>query len=325
MKRESPVRHARALLLCAALLPLAARAADPVPQPAESAKERHDEAKALPSDAPRAADEHARSWEAAPVLETQVHGRELKEEERIGDYAQPRWTARRRFPTTRVYVVPGGAAQFEYWLETKTPFDNPGDTRFRSLYEMEFGLGHRLQLDLYLETLQQGPEQWHVSAEKAELRYAFADWGVLPGNPTLYLEWTRQSEGPHKGEVKLLLGDEIAPRWHWGANLVFERELGGASQGHEYALTGAVSYTVLDQKFSIGAEAQVELVDVRGHRFDFNGYEFLVGPSLQWRPLRQAHVDLVALFGVETERQDAESPFGTEALFEPTLVIGWEF
>ena len=28
----------------------------------------------------------------------------LHEEERIGSYGQPRWTAHRRFPTTRVYV-----------------------------------------------------------------------------------------------------------------------------------------------------------------------------------------------------------------------------
>jgi len=325
MRSGSPLRREWAWLLCAAVVSSTGRASEPVPQPAESARERREATKGVPVEVPRALEEHARSWEAEPVPETQVHERELKEEQRIGEYAQPRWTARRRFPTTRLYVVPPGTAQFEAWLETKTPFGDPGDTRFRSLYELELGLGHRLQLDLYLETLQQGTEAWAVSSEKAELRYAFADWGVLPGNPTVYLEWTRQHEGPHKGEIKLLLGDEFAPRWHWGVNLVFERELGGAAQGHEYAVTGAVSYTVWDQIFSVGAEAKVEGVDVRGHRFDFNGYEFLAGPSLQWRPVRHSHLDLVALFGVETERADASSPFGTQALFEPTLVVGWEF
>ena len=265
------------------------------------------------------------SYAAPAIPETKVSApRALREEQLIGTYAQPRWTAKRRFPTTRIYVVPEGTAQFEWWLETKTPFDAADNSRFRSQFEFEFGLGHRLQLDLYLETEQQAFGEWGLSAEKFEVRYAFADWGQLPGNPTLYVEWVRQHEGPHKAELKLLLGDELAPRVHWGANLVYERALGGSREA-EYAATAGVGYTLRDEQFSLGGELKVELVDVKDRRFKFDAFEVLVGPSLQWRPVKAAHVDLVALVGTEFERGDPEADFESEVILEPTLVFGWEF
>jgi hypothetical protein len=298
---------------------------DPIPQPASSAQERSQEQREQPQ--PKAADdhEHVPSYAAPAIPETRVSApRVLREEERIGTYEQPRWTAQRRFPNTRIYVVPEGTAQFEWWLETKTPLDSADDTRFRSLFEFEFGLGHRLQLDLYLETLQQSFGEWNLSAEKFEVRYAFADWGALPANPTLYVEWTRTHEGPHKAELKLLLGDELAPRLHWGANLVYERVLGGTRDA-EYAITGGLSYTLQDEQFSLGGELKVELVDVTGRRFKFDGVEVLAGPSIQWRPVKAAHVDLVALFGPEFERGGADAGFESSIILEPTFIFGWEF
>src|SRR5256885_10940552 len=56
--------------------------------------------------------------------------------------------------------------------------------------------------------------------------------------------------------------DELAPRLHWGANLVYERVLGGARDA-EYALTAGLSYTLEDQRFSVGAELNVELAEDR--------------------------------------------------------------
>jgi len=282
-------------------------ATDPIPSPAHAAQQEGEEAKPSP-----------------PAGETVVRATELREEERIGSYAQPRWTAIRRFPGTRIYVVPEGTVQVEYWLEGKTPLGTAGDTRFRSQLELELGLGHRLQLDLYVQTEQEGTGALELLAEKAELRYAFADWGALPGNPTLYLEWKRESGGGHFAELKLLLGGELSRRLHWGANLVWERELFGAGS-NEYALTAGMAYTVLDETLSAGAELKSEVVDVRFHRFNPSSYEVLAGPSLQYRPVRRAHLTLVTLFGWETERDLAAATAETVALFEPTLIVGLEF
>jgi hypothetical protein len=241
----------------------------------------------------------------------------LKEEERIGAYAQPRWTARRRFPTTRVYVVPEGTLSFEWWLEAK--LEAGAKPRFRSQYEFEFGLGRRLQLDLYLTTQQEGLDApLLLHREKVELRYALADWGDIPTNPTVYLELVRENGGPPRAEVKLLLGDEAATRWHWGVNAVFEAQLGGA-QENEYAFTAAVAYTVLDEIFSLGLEAQLEAADDASGRLRFNSVEAAAGPSLQWRPVPPLHVDLVGLFGAA-----AITGAAPHAIFESLVVIGWE-
>ena len=57
-----------------------------------------------------------RTWEY-PVIQVTAP-RPLREENLIGSYEQPLWTATRRFPSTRVYVVPEGKMEVEYWLRT---------------------------------------------------------------------------------------------------------------------------------------------------------------------------------------------------------------
>lgn len=96
----------------------------------------------------------------------------LREEGRIGSYAQPLWTATRRFPSNRVYVIPEGKIDFEYWLRTTIDKDK---TKYRSLWEVEFGLPCRFQLDLYLRTDESTDSDVVEVSEQIELRYALAD------------------------------------------------------------------------------------------------------------------------------------------------------
>src|SRR5213078_5265 len=214
------------------------------------------DAQRRPSTQTTAQPERMRSFELPPVTVVGEKASQLREEDRVGSYGQPRWTATRRFPGTRVYVVPEGKLEFEYWL--RPTLNKDGSTDTRSLYELEMGLPHRFQLDLYLRTDQEGDKGDMLLGEQIEVRYAFADWGKLPGNPTVYFEYVMLEDRPDKIEPKLLLGGELAPKWHWGANLVAEIELGG-ERSHEYQLTGAISYTVIDEKFSVGAESQLIL------------------------------------------------------------------
>jgi hypothetical protein len=104
----------------------------------------------------------------------------LVEEQLIGPNQQPRWTAERRFPSTRVYVQPPGTAQFEFWLRPTSPREGP--TELRTLAELEFGLPYRFQLDLYAhtESVSDGPTQ---VGESVELHWALADWNKIWGNP----------------------------------------------------------------------------------------------------------------------------------------------
>lgn len=253
------------------------------------------------------------TWEMPPV---DVYGKApLAEEDRIGDYEQPRWTAHRRFGETRVYVIPKGMVEFEYWLRPDAAKDGP--TQFASMYEVEFGLPGRLQLDLYAVGNKTGSEgSLAIDEQKVEMRYAFADWGKLPGNPTLYLEWTQKSGGPDAVEGKLLFGGELTSRWHWGSNLVFEHETGGAQENsHEW--TTGLSYTARDMKVALGVETQLALVnslDARGVRGPLTR-AFLAGPSLQLRPLPQMHLDIAPLMGLNHDAPRMK-------LF---VVLGYEF
>ena len=257
-------------------------------------------------------DDH-HTWVMPPV---EVYGKApLREEDRIGDYAQPRWTAHRRFSETRVYVIPKGMVEFEYWLRADTPKDGP--TTWRSMYEFEFGLPKRFQLDLYAVAHKTGKEgTFAMDEQKVEVRYAFADWNKIFGNPTGYFEWSQVSDGRDFLEGKLLLGGEMASRWHWGMNFVTEQEAGGSREISNEWTTG-VSYTPSDMKFGVGVETQLafesakDALGIRGA----SEKGLLVGPSLQFRPLPQMHIDVAPLFGVNEGAKRAKT----------FVVFGWEF
>ncbi len=239
----------------------------------------------------------------------------LREDDRIGDYAQPRWTADRLFSETRVYVIPRGKVEFEYWFNPETPKN--GTTDFASLYEAEFGLPGRVQLDLYVVGHKDGVDgAFGVTEQKAELRWAFADWGKIWGNPTLYVEWKSENNAPDHSEVKLLLGGNIASGWHWGSNLVWEHEVSGARENSNEWTVG-ISHTVRDSKVDVGVETQLALVNDRdrpGHRTPFET-QFVVGPSFQFRPLPQIHIDVAAMFGTSEASPRAKT----------FVVFGYEF
>lgn len=245
-----------------------------------------------------------------------VEGRrvsEWTEENRVGPYGQPEWTTHRRFTETRVYVRPEGSVEFEYWLIPEIPPDG-GPTETESQFELEFGLPHRLQLDLYMVGHEDGNDgEFSIDEQKVELRWAFADWDEIWGNPTAYIEWVGRSNEPDKVEAKLLFGGEIAPRWHWGTNLVFEHETGSFHE-NGYEVTGGLSYTILDRKASAGLETKLALTDDNRDRGDFTT-ELLLGPSIQIRPLPKAHIDIAALAGLTNDSPDMKF----------FIVFGWEF
>lgn len=254
-----------------------------------------------------------KTYEMPPVT---VYGKApLDEEDRIGDYAQPRWTAHRRFSETRVYVIPKGMVEFEYWLKPKVKKDGE-PTEFETLYEAEFGLPKRFQLDLYAVGHKEGRDgTFALDSQKVEVRWALADWGRIWGNPTLYAEWEEASGGPDVAELKLLLGGHLVSSWHWGSNLVWEHQTGAAHEtAREWTL--GLSKTVRDSKIGVGVETQLALVneDLTASTRTGIEKEFLVGPSLQFKPLPQMHIDFAPLFGTSNA-----SP-----RMKAFIVLGWE-
>ena len=256
------------------------------------------------------------SWEMPALI---VEGRPdgaLREEDRIGSYGQPRWTARRRFTEARAYVVPEGQIEFEYWLVLKER-RNGQPTQRKQIYEVEIGLPYRFQLDLYQVWEKDGAHQpQEMSETKFEIRWALANWGEIWFNPTLYAEWVSANGDYDSVEGKLLLADEIAPRWHWAANFVYERKLGG-DEFVSREVIGAISYSVLDEKFSVGAEAKFTWEDTEETRGNYKRDQ-LIGPSIQYRPLPQMHLDLAYL--INTAPEDKSSTRS-----KTTFIAGWEF
>lgn len=227
----------------------------------------------------------------------------LMEDQLIGPNQQPLWTTARRFATTRIYVLAPWELEVEQWWKGKFPdgASNPIENLFQTEYGM--GLPYRFQLDLY-ENYGGNNSDIRQDSMSVELRYALANWGKIPLNPTLYAEWKFGFNGNQDTyELKLLLGDEFGPRWHWGFNYFYEKETGGTFTT-ETGFAQGISYTVLDDKLSIGLEMNFEYTYDNANP---STTEFLIGPSLQWRPTSNTHLDITPLIGATQDSPMVET------------------
>ena len=247
----------------------------------------------------------AQSNSVPRLPEVTVTERLLKEESAVGSYGRPEWTTQRRFAATRVYVQQEPwTVGAEQWVKAQWPKGESANYLLQE--EISVGFPHRLQADVY--------ENWTINRDgrvrhdsiALEGRWALADWGKIPLNPTLYAEWKFRdaTQGPDAYELKLLLGEQIAPRWHWGFNAIYEQEVGGA-RVTEWAASTGISYTLIDEKLSLGVEMKVETVGEEGDRAK-TPIEFDIGPSIQWRPTRNSHLDIVPLIGVTSDSPRVE-------------------
>src|SRR6266436_1494134 len=72
---------------------------------------------------------------------------EFSEDQPLSPRNQPEWTTRRRFSTTRIYVISPWQFEFEQWWKGKFPREGKSEHLFQS--EFEVGLPYRFQLDFY--------------------------------------------------------------------------------------------------------------------------------------------------------------------------------
>ena len=250
----------------------------------------------------------------------------LVENRPADETGRPQWTSHRRFTTTRVYLQQAPwEVGYEQWYRVRQNRDHSVENLFQ--HEIEIGLPGRMQLDVYENWVADGSRRAHHDNVAFELRFAFADWGKIPLNPTLYAEYKLADShyGPDVYEFKLLLGDAITPRLHWALNGAFEQEIGG-ERATEFAIQGGFSYSVIDGKLGVGIEMQYKDESVAGGRGD-SLRRFLIGPSIQWRPTPNTHLDFVAQWGTNRDAQNFEGfvvfgidfgRIGGEAHYQPT-------
>ncbi len=236
----------------------------------------------------------------------------LTEEARTGAYQQPEWVQHRRFATSRVHIQRNPwEVSLEQWWRGRY---NDGEWKHRFQEELEIGLPGRFQLDFYYDWILENDKADHLDVA-GEVRWAPADWGVIPLNPAFYLEYkiVDPSQGGDIIEPKILFGEELGDGWHWAMNFVYERELSG-EKAEEIAITQAISKSIIDDKLSLGLEMAWKRETADGSRNDPE-QKFIIGPSMQWRPTANTHLDLVGLFGATKHSPD----------FEGWLVFGVDF
>lgn len=275
-----------------------------------------------------------------------VTGGKLQDELPVGPYRRPMWTLHRASPTTRIYLqVDPGEVEFEHWMDIRLRKKRSDpDDRIRMSEEFEFGLGYRLQLDLYLNTIFTRAGEASTIAIRswaAELRYALADWGVIWGNPTLYLEYIQWNAGQGDAhadaasaswEVKLLLGDELGNGWRWGANFVYEATFNNSVR--EHAVTYSLLKTIVDTLLSGGVTVRyVYTSEIEDNILPkTRSSELYVGPTIQLLlaphqaemesegkkvkvTRNKAHLDIEPLFGLTGDSNRAQI----------LIVFGWDF
>ena len=241
-----------------------------------------------------------------------VSSAKLAEQQPVDETGRPEWTSARRFTTTRVYLQNAPwEVSFEQWWRFRDLRDNSYKSRF--VEELTIGLPYRLQLDLYEKWVMDDDRRSDHEEFSMEMRWALADWGKIPLNPTIYAEYAFVNQGADVLELKLLLGETIAPRINWGVNFVFEKELGDG-RASAFQATQGLSYTLIDQKLSAGVEMKYVYETEHGSRGEPE-QQFLIGPSIQVRPTLKTHLDLVALIGAN---HDAPS-------IEAYVVFGFDF
>src|SRR6201993_4330299 len=108
-------------------------------------------------------------------------------EELVGPYAQPRWSARGRFSAdTDVYVLP--PYSFYVDLDYHGTFPRNGKPDHLFTQEFELGLPYRFKIAFEMDEERQDA-RGQVPFTTIEGRWAPANWGKLPLNPTLFAEY----------------------------------------------------------------------------------------------------------------------------------------
>src|SRR5438105_8267197 len=132
-----------------------------------------------------------------------------------------------------------------------------------------------------------------------EARYALANWNKLPLNPAVSAEYRFGLINPvqDSGELALLLSHDFLHLIEWPMNIFVEREFGGRhSTSAGFAQSIEIPVLLPEEKLEVGLEMQYRS---GGEALGLNGTTkgLAIGPTLAWRPTKNARFDLSPLIG----------------------------
>ena len=241
-------------------------------------------------------------------------------------YGAPGGFSRTRFaPLTTAYVLPPWQFYFGEIYEGDAFQHGPPDHLFTE--EVEMGLPGRFGVAAETQF-----ERFHggggASTVSLEGRYALANWGKIPLNPTLFVEYKfgvgpirheevppppgggEEEAGPPQRpdayEIRLLLAQEFCNRWEWAMNMFFEKENTG-DRGREWGFAQSVVTPILlpREQLKVGVEMQYKNFTVKDTRGNADN-SFVIGPTVAFRTTKNTRFDVSTLFGCNDESPHAQ-------------------
>jgi len=132
-----------------------------------------------------------------------------------------------------------------------------------------------------------------------EARYALADWNKLPLNPAISAEYQfgLSNALPDSGELALLISHDFPHLIEWAMNIFVDREFGGRqSTSGGFAQSVEIPVLLAEEKLEVGLEMQYRSGgEAPGLEGTTKG--LAIGPTLAWRPTKNARFDLSPLIG----------------------------
>src|SRR6266436_20664 len=127
-----------------------------------------------------------------------------------------------------------------------------------------------------------------------EARYALANWNKLPLNPAISVEYRLGlSNGlPDSGELALLISHDFPHEIESAMNIFVDRDFGGKeSTNAGFAQSVEAPVLLPEEKLEVGLEMQYRSGgETIGLERKTKG--LAIGPTLAWRPTKDARVDL---------------------------------
>src|SRR5437773_3309773 len=132
-----------------------------------------------------------------------------------------------------------------------------------------------------------------------EARYALANWNKLPLNPAISAEYRfgLSNALPDSGELALLITHDFPHLIEWAMNIFVDREFGSReSTSAGFAQSVEVPVLLPEEKLEVGLEMQYRSGgEAPGRNGTTKG--LAIGPTLAWRPTKNARFDLSPLIG----------------------------
>ena len=197
---------------------------------------------------------------------------------------------------------------------TKSYVLSPFSFEFEAGYEGSI-FRHGLPAELFRQEIEMGlPTRFTVGLQNQighfagdtrdrsftlEARYALANWNKLPLNPAISAEYHfGLSNGLSDSvELALLISHDFPHEIEWALNVFVDREFGGReSTNAGFAQSVEVPVLLPEEKLEVGLEMQYRSgAETIGPEGTTKG--LAMGPTLAWRPTKNARFDLSPLLG----------------------------